>query len=259
MSTLLVQENSYKKNHKNVIMACHITGIYDVNRSAVLSNDDYSLVKNWADSIIDLKLRGIIFHTNFSEETCQKYQNEYINFVKVDYDSRFNPNTYRYLVYQNYLQNHSHEIENLFLTDISDVVVLQNPFLHSFYLQNKDVIFCGDEPKPLHNEWMQNHSEHLRSKITDYADYEEKFSDSTLLNCGIVGGSLTIMRELIEKLATLHRLYNHDNKTTYTGDMGAFNYLIHTEFNDRFFHGKPINTVFKEYQEPRTDCWFRHK
>jgi hypothetical protein len=248
-----------KNVSKNVIMACHITGIYDNNRNNLLPNDDYSLVKSWADSITDLKLNGIIFHNNFSEKTCLSYQNEYIHFVKIDYDSRFNPNVYRYLVYEQYLQNHSHEIKNLFLTDISDVVVLQNPFLHSFFIQNKDTIFCGDEPKPLNNEWMQEHSEHLRSKITDYADYEEKFGDAILLNCGIVGGNVKVMHELIEKLATLHRLYNHDNQSSYTGDMGAFNYLIHTEFNDRFLHGNPINTVFKEYQDLRNDCWFRHK
>jgi hypothetical protein len=85
------------------------------------------------------------------------------------------------------------------------------------------------------------------------------FSNATLLNCGIVGGSIIVMREFIEKLANIHRLYNYDNQTLYTGDMGGFNYLIHTVFNDRFFHGTPINTVFKAYQEDRIDCWFRHK
>jgi hypothetical protein len=145
------------------------------------------------------------------------------------------------------------------LTDISDVVVVQNPFLHSFYLQNKDVIFCGDEPKVLNNEWMQAHSEHLRNKIPSYANYEEQFGNATLLNCGIIGGSISVMHEFIEKIATIHRLYNYDNQSIYTGDMGAFNYLIRTEFEDRFFHGTPINTVFKEYQNLRMDCWFRHK
>lgn len=240
-------------------MACHITGIYDVNRNNVLPDDDFSIVKAWADSIIDLKLNGIIFHNNFSEETCLKYQNEHISFVKIEYDSRFNPNIYRYLVYDEYLQNHHDTIDNLFLTDISDVVVVQNPFLQPLYLQNTNAIFCGDEPKTLNNEWMKAHSEHLRSKIENYAQYEEDFGNETLLNCGIVGGNITVMREFISKLANIHRLYNHDNQTAYTGDMGAFNYLIRTAFNDRFLHGTPINTVFKAYQDLRTDCWFRHK
>jgi CubicO group peptidase (beta-lactamase class C family) len=97
-----------------MIMACHITGIYDVNRSYTLPNDDYSLIKAWADSVIDLKLNGIVFHNNFSEDTCLKYRNEYISFVKIEYDGRFNPNIYRYLVYDEYLQTHHHTIDNLF-------------------------------------------------------------------------------------------------------------------------------------------------
>lgn len=245
--------------HKNVIMACHITGIYDVNRNITLADDDYSLVKDWADSIIDLKLGGIIFHNNFSLETCYKYQNEYISFVKIEYDYRFNPNVYRYLIYDDYLQKQHHSLENIFLTDISDVVIVQNPFSQPLYCQNMNAVFCGDEPKALQNEWMQAHSEHLRSKINNYAEYEERYYNSTLLNCGIVGGNIKVMREFIRKLATTHRLYNNDNQTAYTGDMGAFNYIIHTEFDDRYFHGMPINTEFKAYQTQRTDCWFRHK
>lgn len=240
-------------------MACHISGVYDVNRNNILPDDDFSIVKAWANSITDLKLNGIIFHNNFSEKTCLEHQNEYISFIKVDYDSQFKPNIYRYLVYDDYLKEHKHGIENIFLTDISDVVVVQNPFLQPLYLQNTNAIFCGDEPKILNNEWMQAHSEHLRSKIGDYAQYEERFANETLLNCGVVGGNINVMHEFIEKLSSIHRLHNYDNQTAYTGDMGAFNYLIHTAFNDRFFHGTPINTVFKVYQDLRTDCWFRHK
>ncbi len=240
-------------------MACHITGVYDNNRNNILPDDDFSIVEDWVDSITNLNLNGIIFHNNFSENTCLNRQNSNISFVNVDYDNRFNPNSYRYIIYDEYLRKYGEGIENIFLTDISDVVLVQNPFLHSLYLQYTNTIFCGDEPKILNNEWMRAHSEHLRGKIENYAQYEAKFGDYALLNCGIVGGNIKIMRDFIEELANLHRLYNANNQTKYTGDMGAFNYLIRTTFNDRHFHGTPVNTVFKMYQNDRTDCWFRHK
>jgi hypothetical protein len=63
----------------------------------------------------------------------------------------------------------------------------------------------------------------------------------------------------MEKLAQIHEQYNHDNQTAYTGDMGAFNYLMRTQFNQQVLHGSPINTVFKAYKLNKTDCWFRHK
>jgi len=160
----------------NVIFACHLTGIYDVNRNTTLPDDDYTIIKAWADSIMNLQLKGIIFHNNFSPKTCTTYQNDYLEFIKIDPDPRFKPNVYRYLAYQDYLKSHSDDITNLFLTDVSDVVVVQNPFIQPLYQQNKAALFCGDEPKILHNEWMQAHSEHLRRKIADYASYEKKFA-----------------------------------------------------------------------------------
>ena len=245
--------------NKNVILACQITGIYDVNRNETLPNDDYAVIKNWCESIIHLDLQGIIFHNNYTETFCEQFGNENITFIKIYYDNNFKPNVYRYLMYRDFLKLYIKQIENIFLTDISDVVVIKNPFEESFFKANLGVIFCGDEPKILGNEWMEAHSEHLRSKIENYEEYEEKFNESILLNCVIIGGNIQVMQAFIEKIAFIHEKYNCNNKTAFTGDMGAFNYLIRTQFNDRILHGFPINTEFKAYQIERDDCWFRHK
>ena len=65
-------------------------------------------------------------------------------------------------------------------------------------------------------------------------------------------------QHFINKLWTIHQKYNSDNKTAFTGDMGAFNYLIRTQYNNNVIHGNPVNTEFKKYLE-NTDCWFKHK
>ena len=88
----------------NVIMACHITGVYDVNRNETLHDDSYELVRAWAESIANKKLHGIIFHNNFSAETCRKYENDHISFIRVDYNPAFNPNVFRYFVYRDFLE-----------------------------------------------------------------------------------------------------------------------------------------------------------
>lgn len=245
--------------NKNVILACQITGIYDVNRNEILPNNDYSLIRDWCESIINLELQGIIFHNNYAETFCDRLSNKNIQFIKIEYNDNFKPNVYRYLMYRDFLKFYVNQIESVFLTDISDVVVTQNPFEDPFFKANIGFIFCGDEPKKLDNEWMKNHSEHLRNKIDDYAKYEENFKDNTLLNCGIIGGNVGVMNEFIEKLSTIHQQYNFDNIASYTGDMGAFNYLIRTQYDDKILYGFPINTEFKAYQIERVDCWFRHK
>jgi hypothetical protein len=244
---------------KHLVMACHITGVHDVNRNQILPNDAYDIVADWVTSIRQLNLRGVLFHNSFSETTCAAHQNEHVEFVRITHDSRFNPNVYRYRVYLNFLQAHANEIEGLFITDVSDVVAVNNPFVQPLFQRNPDALFCGDEPARLRNDWMLAHGAHLREQMAEYANFETQFADSTLLNCGIIGGSTAVMLSFLEQLCLIHQRYNTINKTGYTGDMGAFNYVARTRFNDHLRHGEPVNTVFKGYEHDRTDCWFRHK
>jgi len=243
----------------NLVMACHISGVHDVNRNTTLANDSYELVKDWAQSITAANLRGIIFHNNFSEETCKSFENENISFIKIAYDPQFNPNVFRYFAYRDFLLQHIQHINAIFITDISDVVLVKNPFTDPLFCENPTALFCGDEPKILHNDWMIAHAENLRKNIPDYAAYESAFGNETLLNCGIIGGSAYLIFDFLQQLCAIHQHANSDNKTAYTGDMGAFNYLARTAFNEQLIHGTPVNTVFKEYENNRNDCWFRHK
>ena len=247
------------RQKSNVIMACHITGVYDVNRTTTLDNDKYELVRDWAESIAKQQLQGIIFHNNFTLETCKKFKNDSISFIKIDYNNQFNPNVYRYFVYNDFLQHHVQFFKNIFVTDITDVTLLNNPFIDSYFMENPTAIFCGDEPKTLNNDWMRDHSTNLRNNISDYVEYESKFGSETLLNCGVIGSKAPIIFDFIKKLCAIHEYANSANQTAFTGDMGAFNYLARTQFNGHLRHGAPVNTVFKMYETERQDCWFRHK
>lgn len=242
----------------NFVLSSHITGVFDVNRNRMLNDDDFSIISAWANSVSAQNLKGIIFHNNFSAATCKANQNEYISFIKIDYDAKYNPNVFRYFIYDQFFKTNAHIINNVFLTDVSDVVVLKNPFLDQLYLENPTAIFCGDETKILDNQWMQEHAQHLRNKIPDYAAYETKFKTETLLNCGIIGGKIEILQPFINQLWAIHNQFNNDNNTSYTGDMGAFNYLIRTKYNNKVIHGKPVNTEFKKEEFDAT-CWFKHK
>jgi hypothetical protein len=136
---------------------------------------------------------------------------------------------------------------------------VKNPFIDPYFLENPTAIFCGDEPKTLNDDWMKEHSTNLRNKIPDFNAYEKRFEHETLLNCGIIGGKAPLLHNFIQKLCAIHQLANYENKTAFTGDMGAFNYLARTAFNTQLIHGAPVNTIFKLYENERNDCWFRHK
>jgi hypothetical protein len=242
-----------------IILGSLITGGYDVNRNEILPPDDFSLVQKWAESIQKAGLQGILFHNGFSPETCEKHQNQHLQFVHVEPSPVFNPNVYRYFLYLDFLQKNANKISDVFVTDVSDVVLIQNPFSAPEYLSSPAHIFCGDELKTLQNDWMQAHSAHFRTQIADFGQYEIEFAEETLLNCGVIGGQARVMLDFLTHLTALHTTYNQSNPTAYTGDMGAFNYLIRTQFAPKILHGFPVNTVFKAYEESRKDCWFRHK
>jgi hypothetical protein len=132
--------------NKQLILACHFTGIYDVNRNTTLNDDDYSIVREWAESIAALQLKGIIFHNNFTAETCSKYQDKHLTFIKIDHNPRFKPNVYRYLIYRDFLRAHSAELESVFVTDVSDVVL--------FLPKTLALFFAATSPKPfIMNGW----------------------------------------------------------------------------------------------------------
>lgn len=255
----MLTSNLHLDPASSLICATILTGVYDVNRNELVAEDDVSRIQDWYDSVTKLQLRGVIFHNTFSQRTVEAYQNKYVSFVSVSYNKRLNANVFRYLVYQELLRQFADQITHLFVTDISDVVVIQNPFVQPLFLQHPDALFCGDELETLDNEWMHHHSTHLRNSITNFSDYEQANQQKTLLNCGIIGGNVQIMRELIDSLAYIHRTYTIHNQTPYTLDMGAFNFVARTQFGERLLHGAPINTRFKQYESTRSDCWFRHK
>lgn len=252
-------EHNKGTSASNYIFASLFTGVFDVNRNELLKENEFTLVQKWYDSIVKLKMKAIVFHNSFSTETTQKYTNEYIQFVKVEYDERFNPNIFRYFVYQNYLNQNDKVISNLFLTDITDVEVLINPFETNYFHNNPTALFCGDEPKILNNEWMHEHCTHLRQLIPGFTGYEEVNKNNTLLNCGIIGGNKPIVKLLLKEMVNLHKTYALSNTTAYTLDMGVFNYVARTKFENKLLHGAPVNTVFKAYENHSTDCWFKHK
>lgn len=241
-----------------LILGCLISGVYDVNRSQMLSDDDFSTIEKWGNSISKLNLQAIIFHNNFSEETISKHQSEHLLFIKITHDVRFNPNVFRYFIYSQFLKKYCDKIESVFVTDVSDVLVLKNPFIQPLFIDNPEFVFSGDEPTIWDNEWMQLHGSHLRSRINDYFEIESANKSHTLLNCGVIGGNIQIMKFLIESIWQIHETYNFDNNTSFTGDMGAFNYILRKNYNNRILHGSPVNSEFKAYFDDGTN-WFKHK
>lgn len=246
-------------NADNVVFGCYITGVYDVNRTQTLANDTIEAILPWINSIIARGVAVVVFQNGLSKSICEAHQNELVTYINVPLQAEYSPNVMRYFYYDAYLKKYPNWYSNVFITDVTDVVMLRNPFEQALYINKANGIFCGDEPTTLNNEWMVAHHEHIRNTIPHFNVYELDKAKETLLNCGIIGANTTTMVKLLSSICDAHRKYNRNNKTAYTGDMGIFNYVVRNYYKDNLIHGAPVNTVFKAYDIKNTNCWFAHK
>ena len=128
--SLLPKNNEHFSNlgNENVIMTTYFCNKNDPQRPKRAPCNDFQYIKPWYNSIKKLGLNGVIFHDGMDETFIKKYQNDKIKFVYVDSNSyEFSLNDLRYFVYLDYIKKHKN-IENIFMTDGNDVIVVKNPF-----------------------------------------------------------------------------------------------------------------------------------
>ena len=117
----------------NIILSTYFTSKEDPQRGGNWKCNDFSIIKDWYQSIKKLNLNAIIFHDHCSDRFINKYSTERISFVyhKPIKDIM----NARYRCYYDYLYRHFYK--KIYCTDISDVVIMKDPFP----LIEKD-IFC---------------------------------------------------------------------------------------------------------------------
>ncbi len=232
----------------NYIVSAYLTTSIDCMRGIQLKANDPNYIKDWYDSVVKLKLNGIILHDSLDDDFIKQFPG--VKFLKVApipewmqlYD-------YRWVVYFLFLSEYN--CDYIFFTDISDVVVASDPFQDI-----KEGLYCGDEQTTLKDcQWLQGALD-VKEYSKELKLFKEVLSqNSTLFNAGILGGSykdvLDFLKILYSKLEKLSLRQVH-----YTVDMPLFNYVMYLYFEPK--HGFPINSKFKSY-EKRDDVWFIHK
>ena len=74
-----------------------------------------------------------MFHNNFSAATCKKYQNAHLRLVRVVPAAAYNPNVARYFIYRDFIRQYGDLLSSFFVTDVTDVVLLRDPFTTPFF------------------------------------------------------------------------------------------------------------------------------
>jgi len=240
----------------NYIVSSLFTTCIDPIRNTKWSPSS-DVMDNWYNSgvnILNDTLHLLVFYDQLEPTFTQKYNSKHITFIQVEDCENYSPHDYRWLVYHNFLSNNLDSIDNIFFTDISDVIIKQNPF----QVIEKDLIYVGDEYEyPWENWWALPRKEYYMSKLSFFPSIYETYKKYPFLNAGIVGGKGIAVLEFLEKMKSYIEITL--DKPYETTDMILFNYILYKYFYPNIKHGEPINSKFKLNEIHREDVWFIHK
>ena len=217
----------------NAIFTTYFTGEKDPQRPYSWKPDDFELIKEFYNSVIKYDLNCYILHDNLSTEFVEKYATEKITFIRVD-KIKLNAVDYRWQLYYNLL-NELKDIKKVFCLDISDVVILKDPFK----LVKANKLYIGDEMcKNIENNWMIARYNMIKHVTT----VPDSLLLKPVLNCGILGGSRKVVLDVTKKMA---KILEDANITETTVDMVAANTVAYLYYEDNIVHGSPLNTKYR--------------
>jgi hypothetical protein len=235
----------------NYIFTTYFTTGVDPQRPGSWPQNEFNIMKDFYESVIKNKLNCVILHDHCSPEFIEQYSTDKIKFVRVD-EVKLNMVDYRWNLYHNLL-NEMPEVKNVYCLDISDVVILKNPFKS----MKKDMLYIGDEEcTNRQNWWMMERYKMLSLDPKEYVD-------NKVLNCGVMGGNREMMLKVTEEIASI---LEKGNVTKTTADMAAANHVVYTNYRDNHISGLPLNTkyrggafAFNGENNDADKAWIQHK
>lgn len=211
-------------------------------------------------SMKNLGLKGIICHDGLSKEFISKYETENIQFIYFEIDKKrpHSLNNLRFHLYLDLLEEGKLlEFTHVFMTDVSDVTVVKNPF--SEISSNDHTLYIGhdEEGKVEENEWMMNLirfcDKHLSESLKNTILRKE------VLNAGVIGGHVTTIKNLLTQMVW----YCDQIDPSINSDMLILNLVVWNFVPDISKHGlcygEPVVSKFRKFETNRKDVWFIHK
>lgn len=230
----------------NVVLASYFNYMNDPQRG-VLWDTDYSDLLLLIGTVIQFNLEIKIFHNCFV--STPKIKN--CEWIRINPDISYVPTVFRHFVYREYLK--SHRFDKIFMVDSTDVMMLKNPFP----FVEPSFLYVGEEKNKLvSNKWMKKEQGVNLKNFNDYFITIENYSDSPLLNAGIIGGDYDMVRQFLNFVTLYHS--QHSQGLTTSTDMAIFNYTILKHFYRNVVHGDTVTTEFKKYTY-NDKSWWKHK
>jgi hypothetical protein len=217
-------------------------------------------MRPWYESMRALGLSGVIFHDGLSPAFVRRYGTDRIRFLRVS-PGRWSTNDQRFFVYRRFLGRR--RFRYAFLTDVTDVTVVRDPFPELARLGWPLVI--GDEvyPPPIGRS-IRNHAwlmERLRETGAGgrgevFEFFRNRRFRFPTLNAGVIGGRSRDLLAFLDAFVRTRRSIGSPDRNL---NMPIVNYVFHRFHDGRFHRGAPVTSRFKRFEHGRRDVWFIHK
>jgi hypothetical protein len=220
-------------------------------------NDIWPHIEQWYNSILKHNLKAIVLVDQEAYEMAKHFEHENIHFELVDPKGKLNAIDIRWQLYCDLIKT-MQNTDKIFFTDITDVVVLQNPFPQ----MEMGKIYVGDEEHynfvPIDLTWdYMFHRWNLLKENKSVAEFAESAAaGKRVYNAGLLGG---YVKDIMPIIWLIHRLLRKFDIKECSVDMCALNYVLYCHFYGQVVHGKPVNTIFWEQDINNKECWFKHK
>lgn len=215
--------------------------------------NDITYIERWYDTINSLELNGVVFYDNLTEEFLDKYTTDHVKFIKSS-PGVWSNNDGRFFCYLDFLRNNKYD--NVFLTDGSDVTVVQDPSKIVEDFPDTDIFLCKDNiPLSTFGNFLNVHA-HFGWKNYFWFDIQMK-KGIDLINMGVIGGRYDTIVEFLETFCDER---NRMSTPEFNADMWLGQYVLRVVMNDKkLLLGEPFTSEFKKYQYTREDVYFIHK
>ena len=228
------------QKQENYVMSTYFTRVKNPQYPFTFLNNSYRFVQQWFESVIRIGAHAVIFHDGLTEDLQNRMKNLYsrVHFQKVDAELKGrSPNDYRFYLYHQYLSSHP-EIQNVVLTDIRDVIFLNDAFevmrvIGDYILMGLDV--------PLYENSRSHDITYAVLRRCHSRDSESKWVNlHPFYNAGVMGGTWHTMFSFLTKMIQyLDRTPHEDNC-----NMGTITLVIHKHFYENSFSGFPFQSAF---------------
>jgi hypothetical protein len=248
MSSALITSYFSKKVHPNNPQDSWVAG-RGADGRVIQNSIDY--IKPWYNSVKSLGLNGFVFHDNLSDEFIYEYETENIKFIKV-HPSEYSNNDWRFFCYRNFLEDN--KFDNVFLSDGSDVIVVQDPNEIVSKYPDFDLFVCRDSLMLEEFPYIEFHERYKLENLFYFLINKNRLE---LINMGVIGGSYSNVMQFLNHFCTT-RIKMGD--PDFNADMWVGQYVFrHLLSNKKIMVGDPFTSNFKQYETNRKDVFFIHK